>query len=471
MVFEMGLTHRNVITFLFFFEVVGLPKRIARKIKTSDVWVRELALDDWGLARDLDYTRDYLRLKAPHSSLCVVCKGSKLLCGKTRCPVLTRLISDLKMWKSTDALSIEGSSPPSVFVGRFGYPYVYAGPLAPPAYGDTSLLDEPENWFGRSIDEIIDFRSQLIRGTFKVHVKRFEEAGRLMDQTLELALSEHYVDTELDLRKKPQKDFLFDGEVQPMGPSAPLKDLEVGYVRWDNKMEKAHYDDDLKAAEAVRTLYEQGLSVTKIQRAFSVGAFGLKRNRKLVPTRWSITAVDSILSRELMEEIKRYPWINECEVYESDYLGNRFEVLLIPDAWSYEAFEAWYPKTVWNPDAEDVAMITDWEGHNGRWSYASMGGCYYSGRLAVAEHLEKVGRQAKAIIFREAYPDYILPVGVWQVRENVRNAMKHKPLRFDTFEEAIDRVMNRLTIGLNHWVSASTLLRRTLSQKKLTDFL
>lgn len=290
-----GSTKHNLITFRLFFEVIELPKRIARKIKTSNVWVRELAMDDLSLASELDYTREYLRLKAPKSSLCVVCKGSKLLCGKTRCPVLTRLLSDLKIWKSVDTLSIEGSSPPSVFVGRFGYPYVYAGPLAPPLYGDTSLLDEPENWFGHSIDEIIDFRAQLIRGTFKVHVKKFEEAGRLMDQTLELALSEHYVDTELDLRKKPQKDFLFDGEVQPMGPSAPLKDLEIGYVRWDNKMEKAHYDDDLKAAEAVRTLYEQGLSVTKIQRAFSVGAFGLKPNRKLVPTRWSITAVDSIL--------------------------------------------------------------------------------------------------------------------------------------------------------------------------------
>ena len=448
-----------------------MPKRIARRIKASDIWVRELAQEEPLLAQELDYTRDYLRVKAPEGSLCVVCKGSKLLCGKPRCPVLTRLLSDLKLWRSVKGLNIEGSSPPSVFVGRFGYPYVYAGPLTPPTHGDTSLLDEPERWFGHPIDEIIDFRSQLIRGTFKVHVKRFEEAGRLMDRTLELALSEHYVDTEMELRKRPRKNFYFDGDVQPIGPTAPLRDVEIGYVRWDHRMEKAYYDDDLKAAEAVETLYERGTSVTRIQRAFSVGAFGQKRRRRLVPTRWSITAVDSIISKELMDRVKESPWINEFEVYESNYLGNRFEILLVPDAWSYEAFEAWYPKTLWNPDAEDIALITDWEGYGGRWRYASMGGCYYAGRLAVAEHLAKRGRQARAFILREAYPDYILPVGVWQVRENVRNAMRQRPLKFNILEEALERISRRLTIGLRHWVEASTLLRSTLTQRKITDFL
>ena len=448
-----------------------MPKRIARRIKVPNVWVRELALKDPRLGHELNYTRDYLRVRAPKSSLCVVCKGSKLLCGKPSCPVIARLLSDLRVLRIVKGLNIEGSSPPSVFVGRFGYPNVYAGPLTPPVHGDTSLLDEPESWFGQSIEKIIDFRSQLIRGTFKVHVRRFEEAGRLMDRTLELALSGHYVDTEMELRKRPMKTFYFDGEVQPIGPSAPLRGVEIGYVRWDHRMEKAYYDDDLKAAEAVRKLYKRGTSVTKIQRAFSVGAFGLKRKRRLVPTRWSITAIDSILSRNLMEEVKNSPWVNEYQVYESDYLGNRFEVLLVPDAWSYEAFEAWYPKTIWNPGSEDIALITDWEDHGGRWRYASMGGCYYAGRLAVAEHLANVGQQARVFILREAYPDYLLPVGVWQVRENVRNAMRQKPLRFNTLQEALERVSKRLTIGLNHWVGASTLLRRTLIQRKITDFL
>jgi len=191
----------------------------------------------------------------------------------------------------------------------------------------------------------------------------------------------------------------------------------------------------------------------------------------LVPTRWSITAVDDLLGKHLTQKIKGHPLINRFEVYESNYIGNRFEVMLVPDAWAYEAYEAWYPNTLWNPDTEHVNIVTDWEPYDGRSTYASMGGCYYSGKLAVLEHLEKVQKQAKVFIFREAYPDYILPVGVWQVRENVRNAMRQEPRSYDTFKDALDQVLSRLSIPLERWYEAGPLLRHTLSQRKLTDFL
>jgi hypothetical protein len=173
----------------------------------------------------------------------------------------------------------------------------------------------------------------------------------------------------------------------------------------------------------------------------------------------------------MARSIKDYPFVNDYEVYESSYLGNRFLILLVPDAWAYEAYEAWYPKTLWNPSEDRVSIVTDWEGFNGRTTYATMGGCYYSGRLAVLEHLIKVRRQAKVFILREAYPDYILPVGVWQVRENVRNAMRQPPMRYATIKQALDRVMSRLSIGLDQWLSAGYLLRHTLTQTKLTDYM
>mgnify|MGYP003681880903 CR=1 FL=1 len=449
-----------------------MPKRIARRIKKpKNVWLRELASSDPDIGGGLDYTADGLRMRAPSGSLCAICKGSKLLCGKTRCPVIARLTSHLRIWGSTKGLSVDGSSPPSVFVGRFGYPYVNVGPMTPPFHGDTSLLDAPERWMGKSIEEIIDFRSQLIRGMYRVHVRRPDAAGRILDRTRELALADHYVETEMRLKKRPQKRFYVDGTVQPIGPTAPLERIEVGYLRWDRQMEKAHYDTDLKASEATKTLFDRGVSVTRIQRAFSVGSFGIERNRRLVPTRWSITAVDDIVSKELAKRVKDNPSVNQFEVYESDYLGNRFEVLLVPDSWSYEAYEAWYPRTLWNPSADHVAIVTDWEGYRGRWRYASMGGCYYAGRLAVLEHLAKVRRQAKVFILREAYPDYILPVGVWQVRENVRNAMRQPPRRYDTMVDALGRVLGRLSIGLEHWLASGSLLRQTLTQRKLTDFM
>ena len=317
-----------------------LPKRIAKRVKPRNVWVRDLFQGDPDIGFNLDYSRDFLRLQSPGGNLCSVCKGSKMLCGKTSCPVIARAVSHHNVWRSVGGLSVDGSSPPSVFVGRFGYPYVNVGPLAPNYYGDTSILDSPERWFGNSIDEIINYRSQLVRGMYRINVRKPGKAGRILDRTQELALAEHYVETEMKLKKKPRQSFRVDADVQPIGPTAPLDRMEIGYIRWDRRMEKAHYDTDLKAVEATKSLYEEGVGVNHIMRAFSMGSFGIEKNRRLVPTRWSITAVDDILSKDMADTVKNYPLINNFEVYESNYLGNRFEILLVPDAWAYEAYEA-----------------------------------------------------------------------------------------------------------------------------------
>ncbi len=432
-------------------------------------------LDNPSAAADLNYNVDYLSAKAQGvawgKGLCVACKGGKFLCGKTRCPLLVRARFYLKAMPLIKGLGVDGASPPSVFVGRIGYPYVYAGPLVPPVHEDTSLYDLPELWFGKSIDEIVGFRSMLIRGKHRVHVKKFEEAGKIMERTLELALAANPVDVELALTKQPRRILILDDEVQPFGPSAPISTLQVGTARWDHHVEKAHYDTDLKAANAVLNLHKQGVLVTKIQRAFSVGAFGVKKNRRLVPTRWSITAVDSIVSKGSMERIKTYPEINEYRVYESRYLDNQFEVLMLPQAWSYEAMEAWYPGTIWNPSGRTIVMYSDWEDYEGRTTYADIGGCYYAARLAVCELLERERRQATVIVMREAHPGYIMPVGVWQVRENVRNAMKQVPLKFNTLKEALARIASQFQIPLKRWIRNSELLQNALFQRKLTEYL
>ncbi|MDH5266482.1 MAG: Nre family DNA repair protein [Candidatus Bathyarchaeota archaeon] len=401
----------------------------------------------------------------------MACKGSKLLCGKTRCPIIVKVNYFLKSVPLMQSEDIAGASPPSVFVGRIGYPYVYAGPLVPPVQEDTSLYDLPEFWFGKTIDEIVGFRSMLIRGKHHVHVRKFEEAGKIIEKTRELALAVKPVDVELMLKRKPRGSIVLDDAVQPFGPSAPIRDLRVGNARWDHHIESAYEDTDLKAAEAVQELYTKGVLVTKVQRAFSVGAFGLKKNRRLVPTRWSITAVDSILSKELIKKVKTFPEISEYRVYESCYLDNIFEVLMIPRAWSYEIIEAWYPGTVWNPDGGGVFLYSDWESYDGRTTYAEIGGCYYAARLAVCEQLVKERRQATLIVLREARPGYIMPVGVWNVRENVRNAMRQKPFTFNTLGEALKWIASRFQIPLQQWIMRSELLKNTLFQKRITDFL
>jgi hypothetical protein len=441
---------------------------------TSETHITKTA-DNWLLSyikrsNNLAVEDNQIATHSSASSLCVLCKGSRYLCGKTRCPILVKTNYFLKSVPLISSENIEGASPPSVFVGRIGYPKVYVGPLVPPVQDDTSLYDLPELWFGRPIDEIVCFRSLLIRGKHRVHVQKFGEGGRIMEQTRELALAESSVDTELNLTRKPRGSIFMDDSVQPFGPSAPIRDLQVGNARFDQRIEKAYYDTDLRARQAVIELYEKGAMVTKIQKAFSVGAFGVEKNRRLVPTRWSITAVDDMISKNLVEKVKAFPEINEYRVYESVYLDNVFEILMIPTAWSYESMEAWYPGTVWNPHGRSTTIFADCEGNDGRTTYAQIGGCYYSARLAVCEQLVKERRQAKVIVMREARPGYIMPVGVWQVRENVRNAMRQTPHLFSTLDESLKFISIRFLIPMRRWISQSELLKDALFQRKLTDF-
>jgi hypothetical protein len=376
----------------------------------------------------------------------------------------------LKTMPIVSSESICGASPPGVFVGRVGYPFVYAGPLVPPVSENTALFDLPEGWFGRSIDEIVGFRSLLVRGKHRIHVKEFEKAGRIVEATRELALAADSVETELNLAKKPRGSILLDDEVQPFGPSAPIKEIHVGNVRFDAQVEKAYYDTDLPAAEAVVELYRKGVAVSKIQKAFSVGAFGVGKKRRFVPTRWSITAVDDTVSKTLCENVKACPEVDEYRVYESHYLDNVFEVLLVPGRWSYESIEAWYPGTVWNPRGKSAVMFSDYEGNEGRTTYAKIGGCYYAARLAICERLVKEQRQAAVIVLREARPGYIMPVGVWQVRENVRNAMRQEPRRFGTLNDALKHIAGRFEIPLQRWIRQSVILKTLLFQRRITDY-
>jgi hypothetical protein len=404
------------------------------------------------------------------SSRCVLCRGTKLLCGKTSCPVVLRYYQNMKVAPLIDTLSLEGSSPPSVFVGRIGYPKVAIGPLVPPVHGDTSILDSPENWVGKSMDEIVAMRSQLVRGKYSVHVDNLENAGRLVDSVREMARAKNPADVDALFFKKPRGGLVLSDAVQPHGPSAPIKSLSVDGLKIDRRIDRAYNDTDLLAGDAVLSLYRDDVSVTRIQRSFSVGSFGLEDNRKFVPTRWSITAVDDTISKHIVEQVKDLPWINEYRVYESWSLDNRFIVLMIPASWSYELVEAWYPNTTWNPDGNEIAIFSSSEGYGGRSKYAEIGGCYYAARLATSEHLEREKRQASIVILREAHPGYIMPVGVWNVRENVREAVRNPPSRFNTLNEALGYIQTRLEIPLSTWVKNSWMLRQRLFQRRLDDF-
>ena len=403
--------------------------------------------------------------------MCALCRGTKLLCGKSRCPVLVRYHSHNKIKPFLSAKMVHGASPPSVFVGRIGYPKVSIGPLVPPRMGNTSLYDSPEQWLDRSLDEIVDFRSSLIRGKHTVKVFDVEKSDKTIEFTRELALSENSVFTEALFNKRPTGRLRFYDDVQPHGPSAPLKKMNITNPKYNQRVEKAYYDTDLKSADAVYSLYKDGVQISKIQKAFSVGAFGIGKYRRFVPTRWSITAVDSQIGKQLMNHTKQLPWINTFRVYYHNQYDNRWVILMMPSEFQYELIEAWYPNTTWNQYGNTISIYNSYEFNEGRTTYADIGGCYYAGRLAVNETLQKDKRQASVVILREAHPGYIMPIGVWNVRESVRKTLAKPCMNFDTLQEALTYIGNKLEIPMTRWVQNSALLKHRMFQTKIDDFI
>ncbi|MGQ9719603.1 MAG: Nre family DNA repair protein [Nitrososphaerales archaeon] len=413
---------------------------------------------------------DEVKVAGEASHLCLICKGGRMLCGKVSCPIIARARSLVKSSFLISSESIEGSTPPGVFVGRVGYPKVYVGPMMPPYFGETSILDTPELWVGRSIDEIIDYRLSLIRGKVRMHISDASKGTHMLDMMQELSMSVSPVDSEALFAERPKGVLSLSEDTQPFGPSASLKSFKAFGAKVDEKIEKAYYDRDLRAFEAVNELYSDGVLISRIQRAFSAGMLGVGDRRRLVPTRWSITAVDNMLSLRLIEEIKQHDSMDKYEVYSFGNLGNIFLIILIPEEWGFEWIEAWFPNTVWNVEGKALALMGDHEGYTGRSTYPEVGGCYYSARLAVVEKLKSIRRQAKVLALREIHPSYILPVGVWNVRESLRSALRGEAKKFDNLQSALNYASKILTIPLSKWIENSSLLKEAFFQRKITDF-
>ncbi|MEN3052075.1 MAG: Nre family DNA repair protein [Candidatus Methanosuratincola petrocarbonis] len=411
-----------------------------------------------------------LAVRSRHAPLCILCRGGKRLCGKAVCPVELKARALISNSGAVMRTELSGSSPPAVFVGRYGYPAVSVGPMVPPVYGDTSVMDVPESWLFESIPSIVNYRYSLVRGTVKVKVDAARRGGRIVDSLQELSMGTVPADTEVTFTKAPAGRILIDDNSQPFGPSAPLKQFSVSSVKVDHRIEKAFYDGDYLAVDALYELYNSGVEVSKLQRAFSMGVFGIQKNRRLVPTRWSITAVDSILSQRLIDEVKGYETIDKYRVYFWKHQHNTFAAILIPRTWSFEWMEAWFPGTFWNQEGTAAAVEGDYEGYGGRKEYPGIGGCYFSCRLGVAEHLRSIRRQATALVVREIMPEFPLPLGVWFVRENVRAMFRMPHSEFEDLRSALTHLGGLVRVPVAKWVSKSVILKDAMLQRRIDEY-
>jgi len=348
------------------------------------------------------------------SELCVRCKMNprRMLCGKPRCPLRLKLnaLNPVRSLLKATGKELTGPTPPSFFVGSYGYPKVRAGAMIPVPMEDIDeviIIDEPDRWYtktgeaGASMQEILRWRSGLVRTSEMLAVDVLDKSRQLATAQ-EALMSEQPVNLTAQLEKAPVVQLKMNRFTQPVGPHAKgLKKLEVEdyNVKIPRHVDKAVDDTDLKASEAVNDLYAHDMTVTRINRIFSAGLLGTEKKRKLVPTRWSITATDDLVGKKLIEKVKSFQELGEYRLFtNTGYLDNWYNILLIPREWCFEQIEAWYPNwtgmEAQNNSNEPVYAV-DQESYSGRTSYASnVAGGYYAGRIAVLEYLEKIKRQA-----------------------------------------------------------------------------
>ncbi len=414
-------------------------------------------------------------------SNCITCKGKdpQRYCGRMYCPIFAKAESMFKINEKLTKKDFFGESP-SPFVGRYGYPCVNVGILSP-AISDSQRgseeiwqYDAPRYWAASdySIPKIIDFRSSLINSRFRAGVM---ETNKLVEISQEIGMASRPVEVEINLEQKPQFRINNEAYLAPTGPNAKLVKAEItSNPRIDTRVDKIVSDTDFKSHDAMISLYKKGFDENFVSKILSVGNLGLKGKRKLVPTRWSITAADDTLGKDVITKLRDHKHSDYLSFFGS-YLGNYYLVLCFSDCWSYELFETYMPHASWN-QTKELQYCTDYEPYAGRRQYAyNCAGGYYAARLPVAEKLDSMKRQAAILMIRVITGEYAAPLGVWVCREAARKAVEAKPIEFGSKELMMVYAKNLLKkkfgVDADILFKKSRIIDKLTKQVKITQFL
>ncbi|MAG20242.1 hypothetical protein CL618_02310 [archaeon] len=380
------------------------------------------------------------------------------------------------LFKKTYNDEFFGVSPPSVFIGsKLRYPKVNVGILSPPErVEDAWLYDKEEYWSEKNftVKDVLKLRGNLINSRFRSNVY---DTGKFLDIAKEIAMSSKDIDVEIKLDKKIKMGLDFDKISNVMGPRGSLRKVKVvDNIKIKRSVEKVVEDKDLKAVDALKYLYKRGFEDSVMNKLLSVGVLGVKKNRKLVPTRWSISCVHDVIGKNLIKDIKNYGQVNDFRVYFGGYLGNYFLVLVLPDVFNYELFEMYLPGCAWNTEKE-IKIATDYEDFYGRKKYADKcGGGYYATRLGCVETLNRIKKQGNILVFRFETPEYNVSLGVWVVLAGVRKTLKNNPLVFENRDNMLnyvkDFVLKRFNFDLNCLLKRSKIINNIRTQLKLSQF-
>jgi len=399
----------------------------------------------------------------------------------------------------------------NVFVSSSTYPKVNLSLLLKDDPNQRSF--QSPNLYRKSllkIPNIIYERKKLINSYFKSGI--YERSSKIDDVHF-MTMASKPVDVEIDYKKSITSNTLVYDKQNidlPVPKYNPMNSFKItGNASLIKPVEKIYYDKDITAMDAYSTLYNK-LDIYRMIDMFSVGVFGKKLNKKIVPTKWSITANDDITSTKFLNNIRDYRQISSYEIYYSNYLGNHYVTLLFPREWSYELFEFGVDGVIKSPfdsgkissrllerfkgvksSYDKMAKLsstktndskyllnnysTDYESYYGRKNYAvNCAGGYYAARYSLSRFLNDRKKQASALVLRFVDKTYNTPMGVWVCREASNFSMSKCIGFFDDFDKAMSNLLDFVKelgiINLDDILKKSLLLNFHKYQKRITDF-
>ncbi|MGV8169180.1 MAG: hypothetical protein ACP5N3_03940 [Candidatus Nanoarchaeia archaeon] len=364
---------------------------------------------------------------------------------------------------------------PNILIGDYGYPNVNAGFMSAEQYNKN---DAPKEWKQDpktfTLSKIIELRQGLLNSKTNLNIKDFN--ARFADKLKEVGLASAPVEAEINYEKKIQSSSSadsFSSDVLPHGPSAQLRNLRITENPLvPRAVEKYESDTDFKASGSLLELSKKGLDEHYLTKILSTGNLGVKFQRKIVPTKWSITAVDDTLGKSMISKLQDFEE-HPCSVLFGGYMGNYYIALIYPGPWSYELFETYVGGGLQNP--ENFQSAIDYEGPFGRKTYASntVGG-YYAARLALLEYFTNKRMKGQVLLLRFITDEYWAPLGVWVVREATRNCFSSAKLEFEN-KELMQRYVSlflrkKFGLAVEGIYNKSSLLKNMKNQKTLVDF-
>lgn len=417
---------------------------------------------------DFDYVMGIERNIDP--KLCMRCKG-KLLCGLSFCPIFAQndiqreIRSKIKIPKDGNL----NTHTNGVFIGSQNFPDLSVGFLG-------SFKENPtpsSKLYKLNMTDVIKERVHNLRNFKPMNIKKVDMENRFIHELQDISMAKNNIENDVKSNKIVNKSSFSIIEA-PYGPKAQIEKLKIEEnPKIPTKMYKIIEDKDQLSKNAVGYLYKNGFEKDYIENVFSAGTTGLKKNRSLVPTRWSITATDDIISKFHIDKLRDNKQDNPYLGFYSEQYGNHFFVLMIPTSYKFEIAEIVQPGSVYN-NSDKSFVMSDFEDFEGRKKYANnVTGGYYAARLPITEYQIKNRIQMSTLVLRVITKDYTTPLGVWIIREGVKKAMNNK-FEFDT-EERLVKFMSTLMkfkVGenINEYVKGSNIFSNKLRQSSLREF-